>query len=323
MNSWRKSLLLTLVLAVSGLPMQSDAEADAGPAAAVAPGNPPPPPAAKSPIYFFRQLLAMNLAERKQALADRTPENRRQILAKLRQYEALKPAEQELRLKVTELRWYLLPLMHSPATNRQEQLAGIPAEDRQLVEDRLQLWDIVPPDLQKELLDNEATLRYLCELGSQKPSLANMSAERMKNLEQGLELWRSLPEDQKKMLLARFDQMFGLTQREKEKVLRALSDVEREQIEKTLHRFGALSAAQRSECIRSFEKFTNLSIEERDQFLRNADRWKLMSPEERREWKEVVQKLTPQPPLPPGFGQPPAPPGLPVRRPAPLATNGN
>jgi DNA-binding MarR family transcriptional regulator len=153
---------------------------------------------------------------------------------------------------------------------------------------------------------------------------AAASTERMKNLEQGLALWQNLPEDQKRGMLARFDQMFGLTQHEKEKVLKTLSESDREQIEKTLRKFGALSAAQRSECIRSFEKFTNLSVEERNQFLRNAERWKVMSPEERQQWKEVVQRLTPQPPLPPGLGQPPPPPyGFPPRRPAPLATNGN
>src|SRR5882672_922140 len=273
----------------------------------------PPLPTAKSPVDTFRELLAMNLAERKQFLADRSPENRRQILAKLRQYEALRPAERDLRLKVTELRWYLLPLMRAPATNRLALLAAIPKEDRQLVEDRLQLWDILPPELQKELLDNEATIRYLCELGNQNPSLTNMSPELVRHLNQGLELWQNLPEDQKQKLLNRFNQMFGLTDREKDRVLKTLSEPERQQIEKTLRKFGTLSPAQRAECIRSFEKFTRLSLEERQQFLKNADRWKLMSPDERQQWKEAVQKLTPQPPLPPGFGQPspPLPPGFP------------
>jgi len=286
------------------------------------PATPPPPPTAKSPVDTFRELLAMNLAERKQFLADRSPENRRQILAKLRQYEALRPDERELRLKVTELRWYLLPLLRTPATNRLDRLAAIPKDDRKLVEDRLQLWNILPPELQKELLDNEATLRYLCELGNQNPSITNVSPERVKQVQQGLELWQNLADDQKQKLLTRFDQMFGLNEREKDRVLKTLSEPERQQIEKTLRKFGTLSAEQRAECIRSFEKFTNLSFEDRLQFLKNAERWKLMSPDERQQWKEVVHKLTPQPPLPPGLNQPPPPPGFP-RRTVPLATNGN
>jgi hypothetical protein len=242
----------------------------------------------------------------------------------LRQYDALRPDDLELRLQVTELRWYLMPLLRAPATNRQEQLATVPKENRQLIEDRLQAWDGLTPEMQKELLDNEATLRYLCELPSQKSSLANVSSNRVQQLEQGLALWHNMPEEQKKRLLARFDQMFGLTDHEKEKVLKTLSEPERQAIDKTLRRFGSLSPAQRTECIQSFEKFTNLTTEERQKFLKNAERWKLMSPDERHQWKEVVQKLAPQPPAPPGFGQPPPPPTPTVpRRSAPLATNGN
>src|SRR6266550_3613130 len=150
-----KNLLLAIGLTVMvGLPPGLLAETETN-ATAATQKTPPSLPVAKCPVDYFRELLAMNLAERKQALTNRSPESRRQIFMKLRQYEALKPAEQKLRLKVTELRWYLFPLLRAPATNRQEQLAAIPVETRQLVEDRLQLWDMVPSELQKELLDNE------------------------------------------------------------------------------------------------------------------------------------------------------------------------
>ena len=124
----------------------------------------PPLPLAQSPISFFRELLAMNPAERKQALTNRSPEVRSSILAKVREYESLKPDERELRLRVTELRWYLRPLMTAPATNRAAQLAMIPGRNRKLVEDRLREWDKLPPEVQKELLANEATIRYLTEI---------------------------------------------------------------------------------------------------------------------------------------------------------------
>ena len=86
----------------------------------------------RSPISFFRELLAMNAAERDQALTNRSPEQQAQILAKVREYESLKPDERELRLRVTELRWYLRPLMTAPATNRADQLAMIPEPNREL-----------------------------------------------------------------------------------------------------------------------------------------------------------------------------------------------
>ncbi|MCX6895643.1 MAG: hypothetical protein NTZ16_09140, partial [Verrucomicrobia bacterium] len=89
------------------------------------PPVPPPMPGAQSPVDIFRKLLAQSPAEQKQFLADRSPETQRRILAKLREYESLKPDQRELRLRATELRWYLLPLLNAPATNRAMQLAAV------------------------------------------------------------------------------------------------------------------------------------------------------------------------------------------------------
>src|SRR5438552_17030266 len=46
----------------------------------------PMPAPAKPPIEFFRELLVMTGPERNAALAERTPEDRNQILAKVREY---------------------------------------------------------------------------------------------------------------------------------------------------------------------------------------------------------------------------------------------
>ena len=72
----------------------------------------------KSPVTLFRELLAVSTVERNRLLADRLPENRKRILAKVREYESLKPDVRELRLQVTELRWYLFPLMTIAPTTR-------------------------------------------------------------------------------------------------------------------------------------------------------------------------------------------------------------
>src|SRR5207302_8224072 len=95
----------------------------------------PMPAPAKPPIEFFRELLVMTGPERNAALADRTPEDRNQILAKVREYRALKRNEQELRLKATELSWYMLRLMRASATNRAVQLAAVPPAMRKPLED--------------------------------------------------------------------------------------------------------------------------------------------------------------------------------------------
>ncbi len=148
----------------------------------------------------------MNAAERKQALTNRSPESRSQILAKVREYESLKPDDRELRLRVTELRWYLRPLMTAPATNRAAQLALIPEPNRKLVEDRLREWDKVPPDVQKELLGIEPTLQYFAEIEGRSEQqrqqiLTNISPARREMLEKGIQQWDAMSEDQRRSTL--------------------------------------------------------------------------------------------------------------------------
>ena len=299
-----------------------------------APPNPMPPlPFARSPIGFFRELLAMNAAERKQALTNRSPETQRQILAKVHEYESLPPDERELRLEVTELRWYLRPLMTAPATNRPAQLDLIPETYRKLVEDRLREWDKLPPEVQKELLANAETILYITEIEGRTPEQRRQALEAIpppsrKTLEQGLGKWESMSEDQRRRMLSRFKGFFELTAQEKQRAFNTLSEPERRQIEKTLQTFGSLPPKQRDQCIRSFEKFAGLSLAERQQFLKSAERWEAMSPAERQTWRNLVQRMPPPlpsrfPPLPPSVrppvpGSPRPPPPVPA-----VATNRN
>jgi len=285
------------------------------------------PVQSKSPVEVFRTLLAMSAVERYQFLTNRPVENQRRIVAKIREYESLPPDEREVRLRVTELRWYLLPLMSSPATNRAEALNAIPPEMHRLVEERLREWDILPPPLKRELLDNESAIRFFTETDAASATrstnrLDTLPAAQRETLETGLAQWQRMPEDQRQRMIKQFDRFFGLTPREKEHALKTLSEAERQQIDKTLKNFASLPPAHRSQAIRSFEKFASLSPEERQLFLKNAERWEQMTPAERQSWRNLVTTLTmlpvpptrfaPRPPLPPGFKPtlPPMPPGL-------------
>ena len=313
-------------LLLAALPTQAAANQTVSAPTSPPPAHPPMPPLApaRSPINFFRDLLAMDAAGREQALTNRPPGLRTQLLAKVREYELLKPDERELRLRVTELRWYLRPLMAASATNRPAQLAMIPEKHRQLVEDRLQEWDKLSPELQKELLANEATISYLTEIEGRTDEQRRQSLEAIPPgnravLERGIDKWSSMSEDQRQRMLNRFREFFELTAQEKQKALNTLSKPERRQIEKTLQTFGNLPPDQRDQCIRSFGKFAGLSLAERQQFLKSAERWKLMSPSERQVWRELVRKMPPPlpptlpPPLPPLPGSPrPTPPAPPM-----------
>lgn len=281
-------------------------------------------PPIKCPVDTFRELLDMSPVQRKVALASRPVETQQRLLAKLREYQALTPEARKLRLRATELRWWLLPLMHQPATNRVAQLAAIPADLRKLVDTRLEQWDLLPPDLQKVLLEQDewAGLETLTAVQRQK-SLASLPPERRAALETGLARWRALTESQRRATCEQFDSYFHLTAREQKKVLSTFSEIERQQMEQTLRSFESLPLEKRRACVRAFEKFANLSLAERQQFLTNAERWQQMSLAERAAWRNLVSTVTDWPPLPPGLGTPLPPPlpTSPLPRSAP-ATNG-
>ncbi len=293
---------------------------------------PPVIPRLKSPVDSFRELLAMTAAERETALTNRPPGVRARILAKVREYAALDANERELRLRATELRWYLLPLLRESPTNRAAQLANVPDDLQPLVNSRLLQWDILPPPLQAEFFESEHALRYFTHMNSAStPSLPPMPPGwHPGSHDADLEHWNALSDEQRQALTARVDQFFELTSGEKQKTLNTLSDAERQQMEKTLATFGQLPPQQRQQCLRGFTEFAGMSLQEKRDFLQNAQRWSQMSPQERQTWRDLVTHVPEWPPMPPP-AMPPVPsqlmpPGSPqstLHAPPALATNHN
>ena len=318
-----------LATAVSFAQIQTNARPHPGGNAAIL-VQPIPMPTMKSPVDLFRNLLALTPAERRLSLSNRPPEVQKKLLAKVREYESLKPDEREVRLRTTELQWYLQPFMSDSRTDREARLSLIPEETRRLVEERLNRWDGLPPALREELLNHETTARYFTQLESatdeqRQKILAQMSPERRAKLEAGLDHWRELSADQREKTLAGFTAFFELTPAEKQKALSSLSAAEQRRMEKTLQSYASLPPAQRAQCLRSFEKFAGMSLADRQAFLKNAERWKLMTPAERESWRTLV-KLAPMMPPPPLAV--PLPPRLPAPKPlvrpsSAVATNGN
>jgi hypothetical protein len=288
----------------------------------------PMPPPAKCPVEFFRELLAKPAAERAQLLTNRSLASQKLILAKLQEYAALGAEERELRLRATELRWYLLPLMSAPATERSAQLALVPEELRQLVADRLRLWDRVPPDAQKRLLLPAAN--YLSTPPAD-PAVRRadirirISPVRQAKLEADLRDWQDRSKAERQEIASTFQEIFELTPQERAKTLATLSEPERRQIEKTFDKFWELAPPQRALCVRAFKKFATFSAAERKQFLENTELWEEMMPSERETWKDLVYSFGNQPPLPPGMNSPPLPPRSAARVPpaSVVATNHN
>ncbi|HEX7577276.1 MAG TPA: DUF3106 domain-containing protein [Verrucomicrobiae bacterium] len=315
------ALFAVAQMAVSPLSAQDSTSVPASAKSPPTPANNAPPvPQVLSPVNSFRQLLAMKPQERRDSLTNRPPEIRERILAKVREYLALDPNERELRLRATELRWYLMPLLRESPTNLTARLEQVPDDLRGLVQSRLAEWSILPPSLQKEFLDNEGTLHYFSHVDStNSPSPGGRSVPN--DADQAR--WNALSENDRHRITSEFTQFFDLTQVEKQKTLKTLSDAERAQMDKTLQTFDQLPPAQRRQCINAFTQFAGMSPAERAEFLKNAERWAQLPPKERQAWRDLVAQVPLWPPLPNAFILPPAPPRLPPHPHPAVATNRN
>lgn len=306
-SAWWQLLLLLLV---AGSAPAAPGDASLSPTSAP-PGSPaekvtvqPPPLPGRSPVEIFRELLALPTVERRAALTNRPPDSQQRLLEKLKEYERLPADERELRLQATELRWFLQPLLALPATNRATRLAQMPAHLHDLVTARLRQWDILPPPLRQQLLEDDRTFRLYLQLESgtaeqRAALLRSLPPERRQQVEAGFDRWRALDAAEREKAVRRMDRYFTLSDAEKQKVLASLSTQERGAMEKTLAAFERLPPQQRQRCIRSLQKLAALSPDEQAQFLKNAERWKSMTPAERESFRNLVAQAPVLPPLPP------------------------
>lgn len=255
---------------------------------------PPMPVAPPSPVFYFRKLLAMSPQQLQVALAHKPTGVRARILAKVVEYRALDPDERELRLRATELRWYLMPILQAPPEQRSADVALVPADMRDVVQSRLMEWQILPPQLQKEFLDNQHIAGYFAGLST---TSGNSDGSAPSGDEQSR--WNTYSETERQAMIAEVIHFYDLSAVEKQKVLGELTAVELKQTGTTLEAFDKMPPLQRAECIRAFGKFSNMSPEERTNFLKNAQRWSKMTPSERKTWRDLVAHVPQWPPLPP------------------------
>jgi len=273
-----------------------------GPAAAPAALMPPP-----SPMDYFRRLLAASPQQRQILLAKKSPEVRARLMAKVNEYAALDPRQADLRLRATELQLYLTPLLSASPADRDAELAGVPEDIRDVVKSRLMQWEILPPSLQKEFLDNEHILGYFSGVNSANGlsgASAPSDAERSR--------WDALPKGERDVMIGQFNQFFALPSLERQKALGGLSGAERAQMEKAMLLFSNLPAPQRIECMQAYTKFAGMTPGERAEFLKNARRWSQMSVAERKAWIDLAAHVPQWPPAP-AMIMPPMPSAPPAR----------
>ncbi len=302
------SILAGLAGSIAAMPLASQPDPlPPAPASNSIPAAPPAPPSSSgdhpSPIDEFRQLLRASPAERERILEQRWPGRIQPLRSKLVEYDGLPPDERELRLRTLELRYHLLPLMRMPREQRAHGLSLVPRDYRDLVDQRLIEWDLLPSDLQKEVLENESTRHYFVQLDTISPAqqqawFARLPSDRRRQLEEGFRRWQSLSPEQRQLHANGINRFFQLGPDARQKVLESLSETELVRVQPVLEALPRLPPDQRRQYVIAFEKFVALSPPERERFFQNAERWKTMSPEERQLWRELVEKL---PPLPPGM----------------------
>lgn len=273
-----------------------------GVAADLAPSN-----AERNPVAVFRGLLAMRTDARVAALSTKPEQLRAVLTTRLRDYDALPPVEREARLRATELRYYLNPLLTALPATRGPQLATVPESFRSLVEERLTIWDKFPAEIQREILLDERLRQAMTRpaVGGAFPPLPpGLEPKVPANLTQ----WQTLDPRQREQLLDNFTHYFRLDERGRTRVVAALPEPKRAEAARTLNQFEHLSAEERAACLTALKKLGEMTPQQQAQFYSNAEKWKQMPEEERARWRKVVIEF---PPLPPGAGpQPPRPPGL-------------
>jgi len=282
---------------------------------------PPLPQLPRNPVDTFRQLLAMSAPERQKVLDAKPAKSRQVLVRRLAEFDAMSPGERELRLRLLELRYYLVPLLRADPTNRLTQISYVPTEHRPLIEGRLHDWDMLPAGVRDALIQNENALRYFPSFETNNPAqraavLNELSPDRRRQLEDDLRRWDAYPPEQRVAMYEQFQHYFELSDRQRDRTLSTLGDPERRRMESALKEFEKLPADHRAKCMEAFQRFCAMSTQERNEFLASAARWESLSSDERRAWRQFVAQL---PPSPPELGisnlNPPLPPPIPTNRP--------
>lgn len=271
------------------------------------------PPPVPSPVDNFRYWLKLSPAQRAPLLAKMPDTERKALEAKLVTYDALSPEAREVRLRETQLHWQLLALMKTAPAQRNERLARLPDEERQLIQERLQQWDNLPAAKQKTFLENEEVVGVYLELQetpkeARSKVLGGMPPEVRFPLEQRLQKWSGLPATERQELFNRFSKLFQLPDRDKREIVAALPEATRQQFEKMTASLQHLPPEERQRCTAALNKFLKMSAEDQNRFLQNAMRWQRMSEREHDAWRQIIHTAPPLPPLPPGLELPPPPP---------------
>jgi hypothetical protein len=274
--------------------------------------QPPLPPPSNSAADLWRRVLAMTEQEREAFITSKPVTAQPYLRGKVREYLALTASERESRLVALELRATMLPLMKMSPKARAEHLQQLPERKRREFEQRLLTWDILPPPLKKDVLENETVVRLFVESqqsgASREQLLAEMSPQRREEMQRKLDEWDNMQVERQEQIFASVHRFFELDEKNRSRTLAALSDVDRAKLMPTLSAFDRMPKEQRELALDGFKRFKQLSPTDQQEFIRTAQRWEAMKEADKRLWRKIVGSLRnsalPTPPFPPGTLRP-------------------
>ncbi len=252
---------------------------------------------------YYRNSKSMTEEEIRERVQKRLEDSRQFWAAKIKEYAALTPEQREMRIENTHrtvmLREHLKPLMKASPLERADRLREVPDADRALLESRLKIWDALPSEVQKLVLEHDSALHYFARYetspAEQREAYMNMLPSSVRRrLEEDILEWNDVPAARRDVMKQAFASLFTLSDEDQEKALTYLPEAERRKLEEALDQFGDLTPAQREKCIQAYQKFLGLSPVGRQQFMSNAEVWKQMDEGERNAWRALVSKLPPQ-----------------------------
>ena len=293
-------LYLVIIAATLLSSSGSAAAQQAGPASA--PRTQPPSLSSHQPITAsFRRLLAASEEEQQTILTQQSPQTREVFRSKLNEYRALPASERDYRLRVLDLRWYFNRLRDRAPVERSAFLGSISPADRQLVEERLTIWDALSAEHKQAVLRHDIARAYLVAppLPPSPPPLQPTPPSPWQlRIEQAAKSYRALPMD---LDIAKNFQRIA----EEPPLPPGFSEAERKQRMQTFQALMQLAPTEREKCVVGFGRFVAMPKAEREQFMQKASLWKKLSRAEQDTLTALTEHL---PPSPPGLHSPPPPP---------------
>lgn len=264
----------------------------------------------------FVRLLAMEKDQRAKALASR-PETRVFLRGELEKYDRMTVEDREAELQSLRVWYHLRALVSVPRAVRNEALKMIAPTDREMVERRLRRWDLLDADLQREVMEHDRFIRYVLELDglpkAEQVKREPLLPESLREVwDSRLEQWHDVPADRRRIIYHNFKKFFDLTVSERDRVLKTLSQKERDQVKPSLDAIAALdklTPEERAACLESFKAFAETAPNS-EKFLLHLDtlrRWNELSSKERDTLRNVHRLMAPLlPPVPGDVTVPPS-----------------